>query len=220
MHFSNTKIPYDESAKIQLSNNQKTRALQLLDLVGMSHRKNSKLSQLSGGEQQRVAIALALANNPKILLADEPTGAVDLKTANIILDVFRDLTRELGTTIIIVTHDRMLSRKVERVVAIRDGKTSSEFIVKQSYADILSSISSFDDNEATQDEYAILDRAGRVQIPADLLEKLDLRGGNRVRIEYSDGKVILAAPSDDVSVDNVQGDSNSDAGVNDSPHVQ
>jgi ABC-type lipoprotein export system ATPase subunit/bifunctional DNA-binding transcriptional regulator/antitoxin component of YhaV-PrlF toxin-antitoxin module len=220
MHFSNTKILYDESAKIQLSNNQKTRALQLLDLVGMSHRKNSKLSQLSGGEQQRVAIALALANNPKILLADEPTGAVDLKTANIILDVFRDLTRELGTTIIIVTHDRMLSRKVERVVAIRDGKTSSEFIVKQSYADILSSISSFDDNEATQDEYAILDRAGRVQIPADLLEKLDLRGGNRVRIEYSDGKVILAAPSDDVSVDNVQGDSNSDAGVNDSPHVQ
>jgi AbrB family looped-hinge helix DNA binding protein len=186
----------------------------------MSQRKNSKLSQVSGGEQQRVAIALALANNPKILLADEPTGAVDLKTANIILDVFRDLTRELGTTIIIVTHDRMLSRKVERVVAIRDGKTSSEFIVKQSYADILSSISSFDDNEATQDEYAILDRAGRVQIPADLLEKLDLRGGNRVRIEYSDGKVILAAPSDDVSVDNVQGDSNSDAGVNDSPHVQ
>jgi ABC-type lipoprotein export system ATPase subunit len=134
---------------------------------------------MSGGEQQRVAIALALANNPKILLADEPTGAVDLKTANIILDVFRDLTANCGTTIIIVTHDRMLSRKVERVVAIRDGKTSSEFIVKQSYAAILSSISSFDDNEATQDEYAILDRAGRVQIPADLLEKLDLRGGKQ-----------------------------------------
>lgn len=195
MQFDKADIPYDENTKIQLSNNQRTRALQLLELVGMSDRKNSKLSQLSGGEQQRVAIALSLANNPRILLADEPTGAVDLKTANIILDVFRDLSRDLGTTIIIVTHDRMLSKKVERVVAIRDGKTSSEFIVKQSYADILSNISSFGDDEATQDEFAILDRAGRVQIPADLLEKLELRGGNKVRMEYSDGKVIMTPPS-------------------------
>jgi AbrB family looped-hinge helix DNA binding protein len=200
MQFDKSPVPYDEDAKIQLSNNKKTRALQLLELVGMSHRKNSKLSQLSGGEQQRIAIALALANNPKILLADEPTGAVDLKTANYILDVFRDLNRELGTTIIIVTHDRMLSKKVERVVAIRDGKTSSEFIVKQNYADMLSSISRLDEFESTQDEFVVLDRAGRIQIPAELLEKLDLKGGNKVKMEFSDGKVVITAPDIDTSV--------------------
>ncbi|NLG25079.1 MAG: ABC transporter ATP-binding protein, partial [Clostridiales bacterium] len=114
---------------------RKKRALEILELVGMSHRKNSRLSQLSGGEQQRVAIAIALANHPKLLLADEPTGAVDQKTANYLLDVLRTLNRELGITIIIVTHDRMLSKKVNRVVAIRDGKTSSERIVKHGYAD-------------------------------------------------------------------------------------
>ena len=223
MQLDRTNIPYDENAKIQLSNNSKTRALQLLELVGMSNKKNNKLNQLSGGEQQRVAIALSLANNPRILLADEPTGAVDLKTANIILDVFRDLSRSLGTTIIIVTHDRMLSKKVERVVAIRDGKTSSEFIVKQSYADILSNISSFGNNEATQDEFAILDRAGRVQIPADLLEKLELRGGNKVKMEYSDGRVIITPPlreEDDMPGAEIQGNANSGTVTHGSPPAQ
>ena len=199
MQFDNSPIPYDEDAKLQLSNNKKTRALQLLELVGMSHRKNSKLNQLSGGEQQRVAIALALANNPKIVLADEPTGSVDIKTANYILDVFRELNRELGTTIIIVTHDRNLSKKVERVVAIRDGKTSSEFIVKQSYADMLSNVSRLDEIESTQDEFVVLDRAGRIQIPAELLGKLDLRGGNKVKMEFSDGKIIITAPDIDTT---------------------
>ncbi len=199
MLFDKTPIPYNEDAKIQLSSNKKTRALQLLELVGMSHRKNSKLSQLSGGEQQRVAIALSLANNPSILLADEPTGAVDLKTANYILDVFRELNRELGITIIIVTHDRMLSKKVQRVVAIRDGKTSSEFIVKQSYADILSGITSLDDGVATQDEFVVLDRAGRIQIPADLLSKLDLGEGNKVKMEYHDGRVVISAPRNEAT---------------------
>ena len=104
---------------------KKQRALELLDMVGLSHRKNSRLSQLSGGEQQRVAIAIALANNPKILLADEPTGAVDVKTGAYILDMFRDINKNTGLTIVIVTHDRMLSKKVHRVAAIRDGKISS-----------------------------------------------------------------------------------------------
>ena len=111
---------------------RKERALELLDLVGMSHKKNNRLSQMSGGEQQRIAIAIALANNPKILLADEPTGSVDVKTGSYILDAFRKLNQEKGLTVVIVTHDRLLSKKVNRVVAIRDGKTSSEMIVKQS----------------------------------------------------------------------------------------
>ena len=75
---------------------------------------------MSGGEQQRVAIAIALANNPKILLADEPTGAVDSKTSNMIQDLFRKLNEELGITIIIVTHDISLANKVGRVVMIAD----------------------------------------------------------------------------------------------------
>lgn len=178
--------------KVVLSQNRKTRALQLLELVGMSHRKNSKLNMLSGGEQQRIAIALALANNPRLLLADEPTGSVDLSTASYILDVFRELNRELGTTIVIVTHDRMLARKVERVVAIRDGKTASEFVVKRNLADV----ASLADDESTQDEFAVLDRAGRLQIPRDMLDRIGV-SGNKVRLEYQDGRVVLSAPPSD-----------------------
>ncbi|MHB8128498.1 MAG: ABC transporter ATP-binding protein, partial [Mobilitalea sp.] len=91
------------------------RAMGLLELVGMAHKKNSRLSQLSGGEQQRIAIAIALANNPKLLLADEPTGSVDAKTSSYILDMFRNLNREMNLTIMIVTHDVNLSKKVNRV---------------------------------------------------------------------------------------------------------
>lgn len=172
---------------------QKARALELLEMVGMSHKKDSRLNQLSGGEQQRIAIAIALANNPKILLADEPTGSVDTKTGNYILDVFRDLNKNLGLTIVIVTHDRMLSKKVSRVVAIRDGKTSSEMIVKQSYADRLDSIGMF---EEAHDEYAVLDKAGRVQIPREYLESMGIRG-NKVRMEMEDGRIVISMPKED-----------------------
>lgn len=172
---------------------RRQRALELLEMVGMGHKKDSRLSQLSGGEQQRIAIAIALANNPKILLADEPTGSVDSKTGNYILDVFRELNRNLGLTIVIVTHDRELSKKVSRVVAIRDGKTSSEMIVKQSYADRLDSIGML---EEAHDEYAVLDKAGRVQIPREFLEGLGIQG-NRVRMEMEDGKVVISAPQED-----------------------
>ena len=169
---------------------KKQKALELLELVGMSHKKHSKLSQLSGGEQQRIAIAIALANSPKILLADEPTGSVDAKTGSAILDVFRELNKTLGLTVVIVTHDRMLSKKVNRVVAIRDGKVSSEMLLKHSYADQLDSIGMFDE---THNEYAVLDRAGRIQIPREYLEILGVKG-NKVRIELEDGKIIIDAP--------------------------
>lgn len=175
---------------------KKERALELLEMVGMSHKKDNLLSQLSGGEQQRIAIAIALANSPKLLLADEPTGAVDVKTGNYIMDVFRELNKSLDLTIMIVTHDRMLSKKVNRVVAIRDGKTSSEMIMKQSYADKLDSVTMFDE---VHDEFAVLDRAGRVQIPKELLEQLGVRG-NKVRVEYEDGRVVISAPKEQDSV--------------------
>lgn len=147
---------------------------------------------LSGGEQQRVAIAIALANSPKLLLADEPTGSVDVNTANYIFDVFTELNKN-GQTIIIVTHDVALSKKVRRVVAIRDGKISSERILKEAYADRVKESGINWREEDTQEEYAIMDRAGRVQIPADLLAAMEL-SGNKVKLELQDGKVIISRP--------------------------
>lgn len=172
---------------------RRQRALELLDMVNMSHRKNSRLSALSGGEQQRIAIAIALANHPRLLLADEPTGAVDQKTSSAILDMLRAINRESGLTIIIVTHDQLLAKKVSRVIAIRDGKIASERIMKESYLDRLSDISALTEVEEVQDEYAVLDKAGRLQLPADMLKKLGV-AGNRVRMELKDGEIIIRKP--------------------------
>lgn len=171
---------------------RKERAEKLLDMVGLSSKKNQQMHALSGGEQQRVAIAIALANEPKVLLADEPTGSVDSKTANYIYDIFRNLNRELGQTIIIVTHDVALSKKVQRVAAIRDGKISSEHILKENYSERVSHLDTPIDwhEEETQEEYAILDHSGRVQIPAEMLQKLEL-SGNRIKLEYENGEIVL-----------------------------
>jgi len=171
--------------------NKRQRALELLELTGISKRAKHRLNQLSGGEQQRVAISLALANYPSVLLADEPTGSVDTSTSNVIMDMFRTVNRELGTTIVIVTHDREISKKVERVVAIRDGKTSSEFLM--SYSDKLADLEGFARGESI--ELAVFDRAGRVQIPREMLDKMEL-DGNRVQIHMDEeNRVILSAPA-------------------------
>ena len=160
----------------------------------MEHKRKSRLNQLSGGEQQRIAIAIALANDPKILLADEPTGSVDMKTSNYLLDVFRKLNTELGLTIVIVTHDRMLAHKVNRVVSIRDGKTSSERIM-HSYAKELANVHGFDEGADTHEEFAVLDRAGRLQIPREMLEQMGV-DGNRVKLELRDGQIVIERPTD------------------------
>lgn len=171
---------------------KKERALMLLDMVGMSAKKHSRLNTLSGGEQQRIAIAIALANSPKLLLADEPTGSVDSKTAGYIFDVFKELNRQ-GQTILIVTHDVALSKKVQRVVAIRDGKISSERILKEKYAERLKESEIDWRTEETQEEYVIVDKAGRVQIPGEILAAMGL-ADNKVRLEFVDGRVIISRP--------------------------
>ncbi len=173
---------------------KKEKALQLLEQVGMSSKRNNRLSTMSGGEQQRIAIAIALANNPKLLLADEPTGSVDTKTADIIFDIFRELNRN-GQTILIVTHDIALSKKVRRVVAIRDGKISSERILKEKYADRLKELTVDWRNEDTQEEYAVIDKAGRVQIPRELWEKLGLKD-NKVKLELRGDGILLSRPAE------------------------
>ena len=173
--------------------NKGDRVMELLDMVRLSHRKNSKLSQLSGGEQQRIAIAIALANRPKLLLADEPTGSVDRNTSDYILDMFRRLNEELGITIVIVTHDKTLTKKVNRVVSIRDGKTSSERIVKEDYINKLRDNTLDWNTLESQEEYAVLDRAGRLQIPKELLEEMGVKD-NKVKLEVKDGKIVIEKP--------------------------
>ncbi|MCU6797948.1 ABC transporter ATP-binding protein [Paenibacillus sp. WQ 127069] len=175
---------------------KRERALELLDAVGLSHRIKNRLNQLSGGEQQRVAIAIALANNPKLLLADEPTGSVDSKMADQILDLFRDLNRRIGLTVIIVTHDPLLAKKVDRVVAIRDGKTSSEMIRRKTYADELAELESGigQNEDETHTEYAVLDKSGRLQIPGDMLKSIGIHSTNKVRVQLEDGRIVLLPP--------------------------
>lgn len=182
--FENIMTPMLFTKEMQ----KKERALELLDIVGLEKRRNHRLSQLSGGEQQRIAIAIALANRPKLLLADEPTGSVDRKTSDYILEMFQRLNREQGLSIVIVTHDQELSKKVSRVATIRDGKISSEKILKERYA--LRQNNVWQDEEETQEEFAVIDRAGRVQIPKAYLDALDIRS-NKVKIELIDGSIVL-----------------------------
>lgn len=179
---------------------KKERALELLDMVGLSHRKNNKLHELSGGEQQRVAIAIALANEPKLLLADEPTGALDTKTSAQVLDVFRNINKTLGVTIIIVTHDNSISKQVNRVVAIRDGRTSSEFIMKKSYRQELEEFTAAEEltdepvKEESHEELIVVDQHGRLQIPTDYLEAMGIKGKNKVKVEMQDGHIVVKSP--------------------------
>ncbi|MFC5653636.1 ABC transporter ATP-binding protein [Paenibacillus solisilvae] len=173
---------------------KRERALELLEAVGLSHRRGNRLSQLSGGEQQRVAIAIALANHPKLLLADEPTGSVDSNMANQILDLFRHLSHTLGLTVVIVTHDPQLAQKVDRVVAIRDGKTSSEMVRRKSYAQELNELGSAEAEEDSHIEYAVLDRAGRLQIPEAYLEAIGMSSKNKIRVMLEEGKIVLSPP--------------------------
>ncbi len=170
------------------------RVYELLDMVGLSHRKHSKLGELSGGEQQRVAIAIALANNPKLLLADEPTGAVDTKTAGMILDVFRDLNKALGITIVIVTHDKMISNHVNRVVSIKDGKTSSEFILKDEFQEqARRNIAQRDEviTDIMHEEFVVVDKYGRLQLPKEYFHALGLHKSLKAKVTLDGDKIIV-----------------------------
>lgn len=176
---------------------RRKRALELLEAVGMEEHANKFPAQLSGGEQQRVAIAAALANEPSILLADEPTGAVDSKTANQIFSLFHKLNCELGITIVIVTHDMALADRVDRTVMISDGKISTEKIRKESRAEVLRKAQeanfctvSLQDNE-THEEYSVMDKAHRVQLSEEILEQAGI-DSNKVKVEVMDGKVVIS----------------------------
>ncbi|MCL2461716.1 MAG: ABC transporter ATP-binding protein [Defluviitaleaceae bacterium] len=174
--------------------NKRRKAQELLELVGIGKKADGRLSELSGGEAQRVAIAIAIANSPELLLADEPTGSVDANTSAYLLDVFREINRAYGTTVVIVTHDRQIAKKVNRVVLIRDGKTSSEMIAAHINLDSYGFAHGEEQPApAEQEEFTVLDRAGRMQIPPEYLSQLKL-GGNRVKLRFEDGNLIVSPP--------------------------
>ncbi len=152
---------------------RRDRAWELLKVVGLTSRSDHLPEQLSGGEQQRVAIAVALANRPPLLLADEPTGELDSATSGEVFDVFRRVNELENVTIIVVTHDPFIVGHVTRTVAIRDGRTSTETL---RYAEI----NEEGGHSMIAEEFVILDRAGRLQLPEHYVEELELE--RRVRM--------------------------------------
>jgi ABC-type lipoprotein export system ATPase subunit len=158
---------------------RRRRAFDLLGAMGVGGRAGRLPAELTTGELQRLAVAVALANRPRLLLADEPTGELDTSTAQELLADLRALARELGTTVITVTHDPQVERHVDRVIQIRDGRTSTETRHRLG-----------SDGSLVADELVIMDRAGRLQLPRAHVERLGL--GGRVRVHLEEGRIVIS----------------------------
>jgi len=150
----------------------RTRALELLDTVGLADRADFYPDRLSGGEQQRAALAVALANNPPLLLGDELTGQVDSESAMRVLDAVEAINQAYGTTVIIVTHDPLVAGRVDRVVTMRDGRTSTEIRRRRDRQD-----------SVHEEEWVILDPVGRLQLPRGYVNALEMRELVKVHLE-------------------------------------
>ncbi len=184
------------------ANQKREWSAELLNAIGLYDRRSHYPTQLSGGEQQRIAIAVALANKPVLLLGDEPTGEVDSATAQIIMDTFRRLGKLMDLTIIIVTHDPRVSGQVDRVVAIRDGRISTETIRQVNQPGPLPpnepvndvNLNKLANEEIAFHEYVVLDSAGRLQMPKELLDELGI--GKHAQLEAGDNCIIIRPAKD------------------------
>lgn len=156
------------------------RAQHLLDLVGLGDRALHLPSRLSGGQQQRAAIAVALANSPSLLLADEPTGSLDGETSQEIYQTLREVNRELGLTVFIVSHDPNMASVVDRVVELRDGQSAMEHR----------------GNGDSDDGSVVLlvDTVGRIRVPDEFRERLGIRDRVEARIEEDRVTLIPVEP--------------------------
>ncbi len=164
------------------------RSLELLELVGLGDRADHRPEQLSGGEQQRVAIAVSLANAPSVLFADEPTGELDTATSTEIFEVMRHVNQDQGVTVVVVTHDPLVSEHVNRTVAIRDGRTSTETLRR-------TEVDEAGEQTIFAEEFVVLDRVGRLQLPEHYVDSLQLE--RRVRLTLDDDHANVFPDHDD-----------------------
>ena len=153
---------------------------ELLSSLGLGDKAKRLPFQLSGGEQQRVAIAVALANRPALLLADEPTGELDPQTAGQVFEMLRELNRTYHVTVVMVTHYPGVAHFVDRVVNIRDGRISSESYSSPTFQRA---------GDRVEEEFLVVDRAGRIQLPQELSEQFRMGGLAKAALE--DGAVTI-----------------------------
>lgn len=179
-------------ARVIPAGSRAARARELLELLDVADVAEQRPGQLSGGQKQRVAIAVALANEPRVLLADEPTGELDERTTADVLDAMKAVNTEHGVTTLIVTHDPMVSEHVDRTVRIRDGRTSTE---------TLRSTRTDDEGREVRvaQEFAVLDRAGRMQLPGEFVTALELRDRVRLTLETDHVRVASGASTPEAS---------------------
>lgn len=163
------------------------RVAEVLELVGVPELRDRFPSELSGGQQQRVALAVAMANRPTVLLADEPTGALDEETSGEVLEAMERVNRQSGVTTLIVTHDASVAEHVERTIQIRDGRTSTEVVRSRSG----------EDGAVTAEEYSVIDRVGRLQLPQAFQESLGLHDRVRLSLQSDHVAVRPAQRADD-----------------------
>ncbi len=149
---------------------RRARALELLEAVGMAERVHYKPTELSGGQQQRVAIAVALANQPQLLLADEPTGALDSETAHQVMDLLMSLREQLNLTVLMVTHDLKMAKYADRVLTLRDGALGQDL--------------SDDEQAASQ-----VEPDGKLQLPDEV--RKHLTAADRIAIEIRPEGVLI-----------------------------
>jgi ABC-type lipoprotein export system ATPase subunit len=149
---------------------------ELLELVGLADRADHRPDALSGGEQQRVAVAIALANGPSLLLADEPTGELDTQSSSDLFATLREVNRETGVTIVVLTHDPLVAEQVQRTILIRDGRTATETLRRLE-------LGSEGEELVFAEELAVLDRTGRLQLPPDYIAALTLERRVRLALE-------------------------------------
>ncbi|MFU8871415.1 ABC transporter ATP-binding protein [Micromonospora sp. SL4-19] len=174
--LENVELPMHLAGRGGGRRNRRQRAKELLDLVGVGYCADRRPGQMSGGEQQRCAVAVAVANDPEVLFADEPTGELDEATGAEVFGALRTINAELGVTIVVVTHDHAVASQVRRTIAIRDGRTASE--VRRT-----ARVAADGSTELVSEEYAVLDRTGRMQLPASFVDALTLRDRVRLNLE-------------------------------------